>query len=85
MHVTVDSKPAYPCRISLTDAEIGDELILTHYEHHAVDTPFRSSYATYVREGERRYGEIDRVPQALHSRLISLRAFIAMACCWMPT
>jgi uncharacterized protein DUF1203 len=75
MRVTVDSKPAYPCRISLADAEIGDELILTHHEHHAVDAPFRSSYAIYVREGERRYDEIDRVPQALRSRLISLRAF----------
>ena len=72
---TADAKPGFPCRISLTDAEVGDEVILAHYEHHAVDSPFRSSHAVYVREGERQYDEIDRVPVMLRSRLISLRAF----------
>ena len=73
--VTVDAKPGFPCRISLTDAEVGDEVLLAHYEHHPVDSPFRSSHAIYVREGERQYDEIDRVPGMLRSRLISLRAF----------
>ncbi|MBN8899687.1 MAG: DUF1203 domain-containing protein, partial [Rhodospirillales bacterium] len=27
---------AYPCRISLTDSQPGDELLLLNYEHHAV-------------------------------------------------
>ncbi len=73
--VTAAAKPGFPCRIGLTDAEVGDEVILVHHEHHAVASPFRSSYAIYVREGERQYDEIDRVPPALRSRLISLRAF----------
>ena len=75
MRVVADESPGYPCRVSLTDAAIGDEVILTHYEHHLVDSPFRSGYAIYVREGEKRYDEIDRVPPALRLRLISLRAF----------
>jgi hypothetical protein len=29
--------PGYPCRVSLTDSNPGDELILVNYEHHAVD------------------------------------------------
>ena len=73
--VTAAAKPGFPCRIGLTDAEVGDEVILVHHEHHAVASPFRSSYEIYVREGERQYDEIDRVPPALRSRLISLRAF----------
>ncbi|HEY3520494.1 MAG TPA: DUF1203 domain-containing protein [Rhodanobacteraceae bacterium] len=73
--VVADSQPGFPCRISLTDAEVGDEVILTHYEHHAVASPFRSSYAIYVRAGECHYDEIDRVPPALRERLMSLRAF----------
>jgi Protein of unknown function (DUF1203) len=68
-------KPGYPCRISLTDAEPGEEVILTHFEHHAVDTPFRSSYAIYVRAGETTYDAVDQVPEQLRSRLLSVRAF----------
>lgn len=61
-------------RNSLTDAQAGDEVILTHYEHHAVDSPFRSSHAIYVCEGERQYDQVGRVPAMLRSRLIWLRA-----------
>lgn len=74
---TADTTPGFPCRISLTDAAVGDEVILVHHEHHAVDSPFRSSYAIYVREGERMFDEVDRVPDMLRSRLLSLRAFDA--------
>jgi hypothetical protein len=70
-----DTKPGYPCRISLTDAEPGQEVILTHYEHHPVDSPFRSSYAIYVRAGEETYDAVGRVPEQLRLRLLSVRAF----------
>src|ERR1700758_2059793 len=32
----VDQENAFPCRISLTDARPGDEVVLVHYEHHPV-------------------------------------------------
>lgn len=70
-----DAKPGFPCRISLTDAEPGTEVILTHFEHHAVATPFRASHAIYVRRGEQRFDAVDRVPDALRQRLLSVRAF----------
>lgn len=70
-----DSKPGFPCRISLTDAEPGQEVILVHFEHHAVASPFRASHAIYVREGEITYDAIDRVPDQLRLRLLSVRAF----------
>jgi Protein of unknown function (DUF1203) len=44
--------PGYPCRISLTDAEPGDEMLLVNHEHHAVDSPYRMRFAIYVRKGE---------------------------------
>ena len=47
--VTADG-PGYPCRVSLTDAAPGDELILLHYQHQDADTPFRASHAIYVRD-----------------------------------
>ena len=72
---TVDQPNAYPCRISLTDAEPGDTVLLTHFEHHPVDSPFRSSYAIYVREGERTFDAVDHVPEQLRRRLLAVRAY----------
>ena len=71
----VDQPNAFPCRISLTDAEPGDTVLLTHFEHHPVDSPFRSSYAIYVREGERTFDAVDHVPDQLRRRLLAVRAF----------
>jgi len=70
-----DAKPGYPCRISLTDAEPGQEVILTHFEHHPADSPFRASHAIYVRQGEQTYDAVDQVPEQLRLRLLSVRAF----------
>lgn len=72
---TVDADHGYPCRVSLTDAKIGDEVILVNYEHLAVATPYRSRHAIYVRKGEIRFDAVDEVPQMLRKRLLSLRGF----------
>ena len=67
--------PGYPCRISLTDAAPGDEVILVNYEHLATASPYRSSHAIYVRAGERQFDAIDEVPAMLRRRLLSIRGF----------
>ena len=46
--------PGYPCRVSLTDSQPGDELLLVNYEHHPVASPYRMRFAVYVRRGVRR-------------------------------
>ena len=56
-----------PCRVSLTDAEAGDELILVNYEHHPVASPYRMRFAIYVRRGEETFDAIDAVPEQLRS------------------
>ena len=66
---------AVPCRISLTDAIPGDEVILTNYEHHAVDSPYRMRFAIYVRKGEQTYDEVDSIPEQLRKRTLAVRAF----------
>ena len=68
---------AVPCRISLTDATPGDEVILTNYEHHAVDSPYRMRFAIYVRKGEKTYDEVNEVPQQLRTRTLAVRSFDA--------
>jgi hypothetical protein len=76
MRVIVDRKPGYPDRIELRDVEVGESVLLVNYTHLPVETPFRSSYAVYVREGARtRYDRVNEVPELLRSRVLSLRAF----------
>ncbi len=68
-----------PCRISLTDAEPGDELLLVNYEHHPVDSPYRMRFAIFVRQGEEQYDAVDQVPEQLRRRMLAVRAFDANA------
>ena len=67
--------PGYPCRISLTDSQPGDELLLVNYEHHPVSSPYRMRFAVYVRKGEETYDAVDQVPEQLRIRTLAVRAF----------
>src|ERR1700682_4267706 len=71
----VAARLTYPCRISLTDAELGEKVILVNYEHQRAASPYRASHAIYVREGEVTYDAVDEVPDQLRRRVLSLRAF----------
>jgi hypothetical protein len=73
---TADGRtPGYPCRVSLTDSQEGDDLILLNYEHHPVNSPYRMCFAIYVRRGEETYDRIDEVPEQLRLRQLAVRAF----------
>ena len=65
----------HPCRISLTDATPGDEVILANYEHHAVASPYRARFAISVRAGEETYDAVDTVPDQLRRRTLAVRGF----------
>jgi hypothetical protein len=68
--------PGYPCRVSLKDAKAGEQLILLNYTSHDVATPYRSSYAIYVREdGEEIAPLVDDTPPVFEGRPLGLRAF----------
>jgi hypothetical protein len=71
----VDAPHAFPCRISLTDAAVGEEVLLINYEHLPVDSPYRARHAIYIRAGEQTFDAVDTVPDMLRRRLLSLRAF----------
>ncbi len=68
-----------PCRVSLTDARPGDEVLLVNYEHHPVGSPYRMRFAIYVRRGEEQYDAVDQIPEQLRSRILAVRAFDADA------
>jgi hypothetical protein len=76
VRVIATSKPGFPCRVSLADAEIGDELILVNHEHQPVPSPYRAAHAIYVRKDvAAARPDIGEIPEALCSRTLSLRAF----------
>ncbi len=62
----------------MRDAEPVESVLLVNYTHQPADTPFKSSYAIYVREGAEAACEaVDAIPEAMRRRVISLRAFDA--------
>jgi hypothetical protein len=70
-----ERQPGYPCRVSLTDSQPGDELLLVNYEHLPVDSPYRMRFAIFVRKNDRTYDQIDEVPEQLRKRTLAVRAF----------
>ena len=73
-----DRKPGFPDRVELRDAEPGEAVLLLNYTHQPAQTPYRASHAIFVREGaESAYDAVDRIPEPLLLRPISLRAFSA--------
>jgi hypothetical protein len=65
----------YPCRVSLTDSQPGEELLLINYEHHPVDSPYRMRFAIFVREGDQTYDKVNEVPEQLRKRMLAVRSF----------
>jgi hypothetical protein len=73
-----DTKPGYPDRIEVRDAEPGETLILLNYVHQPANNPYHASHAIFVREGaETAYDRTNEIPDAMRLRQISLRAFDA--------
>ena len=75
---TATAKPGYPCRITLEDAEPGETLLLLNHVSHAADTPYRSSYAIFVRETAVENARFhDDIPPVMKGRPLALRLFDA--------
>ena len=72
----VDAKPGFPCRVSLEDAEIGEQVILVPFVHHDVDSPYRSSGPIFVRQKANEADlSIDEIPEVVSTRTMSVRAY----------
>ena len=77
-----DSKPGFPCRITLDDAEPGEALLLLPWTHLDVATPYRASGPIFVREAALTTGVFrNMIPEQQRSRLLSVRAYDAEG--WM--
>jgi hypothetical protein len=74
--VKVDSHPGYPCRVSLMDAPVGEQAILTPFRYHDVTSPYQSAGPIFVRErAKTAKPHVDEIPVMFHHRLLSVRAY----------
>lgn len=75
-----DDALGFPCRVSLSDAALGEQVFLLSYPHQPAHSPYQASGPIFVRAAAREQQIfIDRLPPAMAQaqRLFSLRAYDA--------
>jgi hypothetical protein len=73
-----DEPRAYPCRVSLAEADPGEELLLLPYRHQSSESPYQASGPIYVRRSARTAFEaVNLIPPMQERRLSSIRAYDA--------
>ena len=76
LKMIVDEKPGFPCRVSLEDAKIGEEVILIPFEHHKTNSPYQANGPIFIRKGiNQKELEINEIPKMLNHRLLSFRGY----------
>jgi len=74
----VDAPVGYPCRVSLEDAPVGEEVLLLPFVHQDSRSPYRASGPIFVRRGRREARRIaGQLPPYLTRRPLSVRAYDA--------
>lgn len=72
----VDEVPGFPCRVSLQDAELGEEIILFSFQYHKANSPYQATGPIFVRKiAKTAKLEINEIPRMFNHRLLSLRGY----------
>lgn len=74
VRMTVTEKPSFPCRVSLVDRDLGEEVLLLNHVSHDVANPYRASHAIFVADADQAEF-IDELPPVFETRVLSLRGF----------
>ena len=64
----------FPCRVSLIDRPVGEDVILLNHVSHDVANPYRATHAIFVANAEQAEF-LDAVPPVFEPRVLSLRGF----------
>ena len=76
--IVVDKEAAFPCRICLEDARVGDRVLLCSYSPFARPTPYRTVGPIFVHETScRPFRPSAQVPDMIRRRRVALRAYSA--------
>lgn len=74
--MVADKKPGFPCRVSLVDAEPGEEVLLVSFTHHDVNSPYRASGPIFVRVNAKTAKlSVNEIPPMILSRALSIRGY----------
>ncbi len=74
VRMTVNN-PTFPCRVSLTDRDVGEKVLLLNHVSHDVAGPYRTSHAIFVTEDAEAAEYVDEIPPVFATRILSLRGF----------
>ena len=72
-----DKPVGFPCRISLEDAPVGEEVLLLPFTHQDSRSPYRASGPIFVRRGQPAARIVNELPSYLTLRPLSVRAYDA--------
>ena len=72
-----DQPVGFPCRISLEDTPVGEEVILLPFNHQDSHSPYRASGPIFVRRGRTAARIVNELPSYLTLRPLSVRAYDA--------
>jgi hypothetical protein len=73
---TANEANAFPCRITLEDAAVGEEMFLLNYDHLIANSPYASSGPIYIRRNAKQPSVVtNRIPEQQQRRLLSIRAY----------
>ena len=76
LRVVANEATGFPCRVSLVDADVGEEMLLLPYCHQPARSPYNASGPIYVRKGaQQQILDVGHVPEYVTRRLISVRAY----------
>jgi hypothetical protein len=74
----VDEPNSAPCRISLQDVEVGEEVLLLTFRHQAGASPYAASGPIFIRRSATQtFDAINVIPDQQRRRLLSVRAYDA--------
>ncbi|MDF2934274.1 MAG: hypothetical protein K0R36_3605 [Chryseobacterium sp.] len=74
--MTVDKFPGFPCRITLEDAEVGEDVFLLNYNHHSANSPYKASGPIFIRKDKvTKDYPMNVIPKMFLHRLLSVRAY----------
>ena len=72
-----DKPVGFPCRVSLEDTPVGEEVLLLTFTHQDSASPYRASGPIFVRRGQSPARIVNALPPYLALRPLSVRAYDA--------
>jgi hypothetical protein len=76
LRMTADKPGKYPCRVTLEDTKVGEEVILLNYQYHKTTSPYRATGPLFVKVNSTTPNlAANEIPKFLDHRYLSLRAY----------